>query len=60
MLSKDNFYTLRNSVVINSVFLKDYQNTLFIKPETVCAFFDDAIEYINNEYKERNNKDIER
>lgn len=59
MLSKNDFYNLRKQVVLNSLFINDYNNNLYIKPETVCNFFNSAIEYINDEYKAKNNNDIE-
>lgn len=59
MLSKNDFYNLRKQVVLNSLFINDYNNNLYIKPETVCNFFNSAVEYINDEYKAKNNNDIE-
>lgn len=59
MMTYNNFKKLRNEIVLNSLFLKDYSNSFYIKNKTVCAFFDSAIEYINDDYKEKNNKDID-
>ena len=58
-MNKNDFYKLRKNIVLNSLFLKDYTNNFYIKPQTVCAFFDSAIDYINNEYKELNGCDID-
>lgn len=59
MMTYNNFKKLRNEIVLNSLFLKDYSNSFYIKNKTACAFFDSAIEYINDDYKEKNNKDID-
>ena len=47
MLTKNQLKTLRNDVVLNSLFLKDYSNNLYIKNDNVCAFFDGYMEYLN-------------
>ena len=47
MLTKNQLKTLRNDVVLNSLFLKDYSNNLYIKNDNVCAFFDSYMEYLN-------------
>lgn len=49
MLNKKQFYNLRNSITLNSVYIKDYSNNLYIAPSSVCAFFDGAIDYLNDE-----------
>lgn len=58
MLTKNEFTKLRKEIVLNSLYLKDYSNSLFIKEKTVCAFFDSAIEYICDENKEIDVRDI--
>ena len=47
MLTKNQLKTLRNDVVLNSLFLKDYSNNLYIKNDNVYAFFDGYMEYLN-------------
>ena len=59
MMTYKQFKQLRNEIVLNSLFLKDYSNSFYIKNKTVCAFFDSAIESINDDYKESHNKDID-
>lgn len=54
MLTKNEFTKLRKEIVLNSLFLKDYSNSLFIKEKTAFDFFDSAIEGIDNERKENN------
>lgn len=47
MLTKNQLKTLRSSVALNSLFLKDYSNSLYIKKDNVRAFFDGYMEYLN-------------
>ena len=44
MLTKKEIKTLKNEIVLNSLFLKDYSNSLYIKNKTVYSFFDSYIE----------------
>lgn len=46
MLTKKQLKQLRNEITLNSLFLKDYNNSLFIKEKTACNFFDGYIEYL--------------
>lgn len=46
MLTKKQLKMLRGDIVLNSLFIKDYSNNLFIKKENVCAFFDGYMEYL--------------
>ena len=48
MLTKKQLKTLRNEITLNSLFLKDYSNSLFIKEKTACNFFDSFIDDIYN------------
>ena len=59
MLSKKQFYSLRSQIVLNSLFVNDYKNNLYIKPQTVLNFFDSAIEYIDEDFKENNGHEID-
>ena len=45
------FKQLRNEIVLNSLFLKDYSNSFYIKNKTVCAFFDSAMLLFGSFYK---------
>lgn len=47
MLTKNQLKQLRNEISLNSVFLKDYSNSFYIKEKTVCAFFESFLEYID-------------
>ena len=47
MLTKNELKKLRNEITLNSVFLKDYSNSLYIKEKTARAFFDSYMEYLN-------------
>lgn len=53
MLTKKQLKQLKNEIVLNSLFMKDYDNTLFIKRDRVCNFFNSFIEYIEEIYTER-------
>lgn len=46
MLTKKELKELRKQVVLNSVFVKDYSNNLFIKSDTACDFFTSYMEYL--------------
>ena len=46
MLTKKQLKQLRNEITLNSLYLKDYNNSLFIKEKTVCDFFNSYIEYL--------------
>lgn len=43
----DALHQLKKEIILNSLFLKDYKNTLFIKEKTACSFFDSYIEYLH-------------
>lgn len=50
MLTKNQLNQLRNEITI----LKDYSNSLYIKKNTVCNFFDSFMKYIDNTYNFNN------
>lgn len=56
MLTKNQLKQLRKEIVLNSLFLNDYNNSLFIKEKTACAFFDSYIEYLYEIAHENNFK----
>lgn len=63
MLTKNQLKQLRKEIVLNSLFLNDYNNSLFIKNKTVCAFMDSYIEYLyeiahENNFKSDNITDV--
>lgn len=59
MLTKKEFYQLRKEIVLNSLYLNDYKNSFNIKEKSVCDFFESALEYVNETYKETHNADID-
>ena len=44
MLSFNQFKKLRGEIVLNSLFINDYQNSLGIDPKRVCDFFEGYLE----------------
>ena len=49
---------LRSDIVLNSLFISDYENRFGIEPEEVCNFFNGYIEYLE-ELAEEDNFDFE-
>ena len=60
MLTKNQLKQLRKEIVLNSLFLKDYNNSLYIDKKTCYLFFDGYIENLYDMAKNENykNKDI--
>lgn len=58
MLTKKELKQLRNEITLNSLFFKDYSNTLFIKEKTACNFFDSYMEYLSDNFKCKDIDDI--
>ena len=56
MLSKRQLKELRKQIILNSLYLKDYDNNLYIKSKNVCDFFDSYIEELSEKY---NTNDID-
>lgn len=54
MLNKKQLKQLRKEIVLNSLYLNDYDNSFFIKNKTVCDFFDSYIEYLYELASEKN------
>lgn len=44
MLSKKDLWKLRKEIVLNSLYLSDYENSFDIPKEDVCNFFDGYVE----------------
>lgn len=40
------FVKLRKEIVLNSLYISDYENSFNIDPQTVCSFFDGYMEYL--------------
>ena len=45
-LSTEQLYALRKEITLNSLFIKDYNNSFGINPEEVCNFFNGYVEYL--------------
>lgn len=60
MLTRKQLKQLKNEIVLNSLFLKDYSNTLYISKKTVYNFFEAYIENLYDiaENDDFNSKDI--
>lgn len=56
-LGRDELWSLRNEVVLNSLFIHDYDNSLGYDPEDICEFFDGYLDYLSELSGE---KDIEK
>lgn len=56
MLTKKQLKQLRNEITLNSLYLNDYNNSLFIKEKTACNFFEGYIEYL---YEIANNETLD-
>lgn len=46
-LTKDELWNLRQQIVLNSIFTKDYNNDMGIDPQECYTFFDGYVEYLN-------------
>lgn len=44
MLSKKDLWKLRSEIVLNSLYIADYENSFDIPAEDVCDFFDGYVE----------------
>lgn len=56
-LNKDQLWDLRAQIVLNSIFISDYENTFEFDPDDICRFFDGYLEYIY-ELAADDNRDI--
>lgn len=55
-LGKTQLWRLRQDIVLNSLFLNDYENRYGIAPKEVCAFMDGYVEDLCNIAQENNIK----
>lgn len=55
-LNKAQLIQLRNEIVLNSLFIKDYTNTLGIEPQEAYYFFEGYAELLDNLMKEAEDK----
>ena len=47
-LSKEELWALRSEIVLNSLFVHDYQNSFGISPKSACDFFDGYADFITD------------
>lgn len=45
-MTKETLWALRKQIVLNSLFIADYQNTFGIDSHAVCDFFDGYLDYL--------------
>ena len=48
MLSKKDLQLLRNEIILNSLFISDYENSFGLDPGEVNAFFDGYLDYLED------------
>lgn len=53
MLTKNELKQLRNEIVLNSLFIKDYSNSLGVGEKKTCDFFSSFAEYIDSKAFEK-------
>lgn len=59
MLTKTQLKQLRNEIVLNSLFLKDYENSFYIYGKTCCDFFDSYVNYLYELATENNDNKLD-
>ena len=57
MLSKKDLQVLRNEILLNSLFISDYENSFGLDPREVNAFFDGYLDYLEDLMLENNCSD---
>ena len=50
--TRDSLWQLRQEIVLNSLFIADYRNSLHIDPHVVCSFFDGFLEDVATQMEE--------
>lgn len=58
MLTKNKLIELRKNIILNSAFLDDYKNNLYIKEKTACSFFDSYLDDLKEKYDPENKLDL--
>lgn len=59
-LTKEELLTLRKDIVLNSIYIHDYENSFGFEPSVVSVFFDGFVEYICELAAENGVTDFER
>ncbi len=57
MLTEKELTKLRSQIVLNSLFMSDYENDIGVNPENVQNFFDSYIEFMRENAKEQGIED---
>lgn len=52
--TSEDLWTLRNEIVLNSLYVSDYENTFNLVAKCVCDFFDGYCEYLKELATEKN------
>lgn len=58
MLNREQLKNLRSQIILNSVFVADYENDMGIEAKTCCDFFDGYMSYLQ-ELEKENNEDLD-
>lgn len=58
-LGKIQLKRLRSDIVLNSLFILDYQNRYGLEPHAVCDFFDGYMDYLADLEKEKYGKELD-
>ena len=46
VFTRESLWALRKEIVLNSLFIADYRNSLNIDPQMLCCFFDGFLEEV--------------
>ena len=52
MFTRESLWALRKEIVLNSLFIADYRNSLNIDPHMLCSFFDGFLEEVETQMEE--------
>ena len=52
VFTRESLWALRREIVLNSLFIADYRNSLNIDPQMLCSFFDGFLEEVEMQMEE--------
>ena len=52
VFTRESLWALRKEIVLNSLFIADYRNSLNIDPQILCCFFDGFLEEVETQMEE--------
>ena len=52
VFTRESLWALRREIVLNSLFIADYRNSLNIDPHMLCSFFDGFLEEVEMQMEE--------